>query len=92
MAHRKTYVRPDFEITVNNSDGEAVLVCGVFVEQDGTVDIGLGWDDRTDKDGLCALLDAVAVALQGASFTQFKGGEYALERAKIEGGIEGLSE
>lgn len=69
---RIQYVEPDVEVRISTAGSSNIaLVAGLFVEEDGTTDVGVGWDGYTDLHGLCAILDAVKVALQ--SNIQFTG-------------------
>lgn len=57
-------VKPDCEITISTKGcSNTALVAGLFVEEDGTTDVAIGWDGETDLSGLRALLEAVALAL-----------------------------
>lgn len=58
-------IRPDFEVNITNASGEAVLVAGLFIDEAGVVDIGIGWDGETEIPGVRAILESVAVALEG---------------------------
>jgi len=69
MAKKAVTVRPDFELSITNGVSAVIFCAGIFVDTDGVVDFGLGWDGSTDIAGICALLDATAVAVQSASFT-----------------------
>lgn len=66
MAKRVVQVEPDFEIVIRRgAAGGECLVAGVFIEENGLVDFGLGWDGEAEISGLCALLESLAMALSG---------------------------
>lgn len=64
MGSKSQVVRPDFEVSICGNGGEQVLVVGIFIEEDGKVDFGVGWDAQTELSGIRALLDATSLALQ----------------------------
>lgn len=56
-------VRPDFEVSIRRHEGDEALLVGIFIEEDGKVDFGIGWDCETELNGLRALLEVSALAL-----------------------------
>lgn len=65
MASGNAIVRPDFEVTILDGKGEAVLVAGLFIEASGKVDVGVGWNGETELLGIRAILESVSLALTG---------------------------
>lgn len=63
MARRTEVVHPDFEISIKRGTGEEVLLVGIFINEDGTVDFGVGWDGETELNGVRALLESTGMAI-----------------------------
>lgn len=79
-------VSPDFELTIRNASNDCILVVGYFIEEDGVVDCGIGWDGETALDGLRALLATAEVALSASiTFTDIDHVHSENERKKSEG-------
>lgn len=65
MARQYSVVKPDCTVTIESSDGSPMLVAGIFIEEAGKVDVGMGWDEQTELSYIYSLLQAVSLALTG---------------------------